>query len=511
MRKIISPQQSAFIPGRQIQDSIVVANEAFHYIRNKKHEVMVNGDSVGVIKPQRGLRQGDPISPYLFIIIADVLSRQISRAMTLGTLSGIKMARNCPLISHIFFADDSLFFLKASHAECGTLVSILNSYWEASGQTVNFQKSSAFFSLNTPSPLRDNICGDPHVHQMDPKAKYLGLPSIFSQKKAEMFGFLLDRGDDSHEHHIHWKNWKKLSQPKQQGGLGFCYFEAFNMGLLAKQGWRLLINPDAFWGRILKGIYFPSSNFLVAKKGSHPSWLWSSLLHDRDLLLQGVRWKVGNGRSISFWTQKWVPFSDVFYIRSPLGLFHNRNTVSDFIEDGHWNVRKLGKHISATKAEMVLQIPISQTGSSDKLIWHFDPNGQYTVKSGYKQVIALMSTSVSIGESSANPSSKFWKNQSSIYFLNVHGLARFGLALLYPSDLLNKNSSATFGIVARDSAGLLRYVTGNHCHAVSPLHAEIIAIHAACLLASNHGWFNAIVESDSQIAISLPSLDMSPP
>ncbi|GKF04159.1 reverse transcriptase [Tanacetum coccineum] len=169
MSKIISPQQSAFIPGRQIQDCIVVANEAFHYIRNKqkgKHnamalkvdlnkafdrvewdfllavlrkmgfgevwcnwihaclttyelEFMVNIDSVAVIKPQRGLSQGDPISPYLFIIVADVLSRQISKAMTLGTLSGIKMAHTCPLISNIFFADDSLFFLKASHGECG--------------------------------------------------------------------------------------------------------------------------------------------------------------------------------------------------------------------------------------------------------------------------------------------------------------------------------------------------------------------------------------------------------
>ncbi|GKE39999.1 hypothetical protein Tco_1463404 [Tanacetum coccineum] len=183
------------------------------------------------------------------------------------------------------------------------------------------------------------------------------------------------------------KNWKKLSQSKQQGGLGFCDFEAFKTTLLAKQGWRLLINPNAFWGRILKRIYFSNSNLLVAKKGSHLSWLWSSLLHDRDLLLQGVRWQVGNGRRISFWTQKWIPFSVDFYIRSPLGPFHNRNTVSDFIKDDHWNVRKLREHISATEAEMVLQIPISQTGSSDKLIWHFDPKGQYTVKSGYKQAV----------------------------------------------------------------------------------------------------------------------------
>ncbi|GKA83147.1 reverse transcriptase [Tanacetum coccineum] len=192
-------------------------------------------------------------------------------------------------------------------------------------------------------------------------------------------------------------------------------------------------------------------------------------------------------------------------------MFHNHNTVSYFIEDGHWNVRKLREHISGTEAELVLQIPISQIGSSDKLIWHFDPKGQYPVKSGYKQAIALLSTSISIGESSAIPSSKFWKNQSSIYFLNAHGLVRFGLALPYPSDLFNKNSCAAFGIVARDSVGLLRYVIGNRCHAVCLLYAKIITVHSACLLASNHVWFNAIVESGSQITISLSSLDMSPP
>nr|GFA68385.1 reverse transcriptase [Tanacetum cinerariifolium] len=122
---------------------------------------MVNGDSVRIIKPQLGLRQGEPISPYPFIIVAE--------------------------FSLTKFLDQS------SHAKCGTLVSILNSYCKASGQTVNFEKSSAFFSPNTTSSLRDDICGNLHIHQMDSKAKYLGLPSMFGQKKVEMFGFLLDR------------------------------------------------------------------------------------------------------------------------------------------------------------------------------------------------------------------------------------------------------------------------------------------------------------------------------
>ncbi|PWA55547.1 hypothetical protein CTI12_AA426470 [Artemisia annua] len=92
-----------------------------------------------------------------------------------------------------FFSDDSLFFLKASNDECRALVSILNSYCKASGQTVNFGKSSAFFSPNTPASLRNDICSALQVHQMDSNAKYLGLPSIFGQCKTELFGFLLDK------------------------------------------------------------------------------------------------------------------------------------------------------------------------------------------------------------------------------------------------------------------------------------------------------------------------------
>lgn len=140
IHRIISPQQSAFIPGRLIQDSMVIANEAFHYIRHKNKgnqrlmalkldlnkafdrvewdfllatlkkmgfadrwcqwifaclssyelEFLINGESIGNIRPTRGIRQGDPLSPYLFIIIADVLSRMVSKAVDNSLVSGIK-------------------------------------------------------------------------------------------------------------------------------------------------------------------------------------------------------------------------------------------------------------------------------------------------------------------------------------------------------------------------------------------------------------------------------------
>ncbi|GJV60623.1 reverse transcriptase [Tanacetum coccineum] len=243
--------------------------------------------------------------------------------------------------------------------------------------------------------VQNSICDALKVKLMGPKDKYLGLPSVHGRKKGDFFGFLLEKVLQK------LQGWKQnvLSQagrevliksviqaiptyamqcyllpkdPKVDGGLGFRDLESFNTALLAKQGWRLLMNPGSFWGKVIKGLYFPRSNFLTTKRGSRPSWLWNSLLHGRDLLLHGVRWQVGNGQSISFWTQKWVPFNEDFFIQSPLGPFPNGSKVSYFIQNGAWNTRMLRRYVSVREAEMISGIPISQTGCQDKLVWHFD-------------------------------------------------------------------------------------------------------------------------------------------
>nr|GEX52310.1 retrotransposon protein, putative, unclassified [Tanacetum cinerariifolium] len=203
MHRIISPHQSALIPGRLIQDCMIVASEAFHYIRNKKkgdQKVMdlkldLNKafDRVESIKPSRGIRQGDPMSPYLFIIVSDVLSRIKNNAMHLSLLTGIKMSRNCPVISHVLFADDSLFFLKVKASECDRLIGLIDQYCKASGQSINFSKSEVTFSPNTPMDEKQYFCNRIGVKRMDPHARYLGLPSIHGQNKGSLFQFILDK------------------------------------------------------------------------------------------------------------------------------------------------------------------------------------------------------------------------------------------------------------------------------------------------------------------------------
>lgn len=109
---------------------------------------MINGVPEGQIIPQRGLRQGDPLSPYLFILCAEVLSHLMSRAMADRSLLGVKIVEQAPAVNHLLFADDSLFFSLVNPRAGRQLKQILSLYESVSGQAVNLNKSSITFGKN---------------------------------------------------------------------------------------------------------------------------------------------------------------------------------------------------------------------------------------------------------------------------------------------------------------------------------------------------------------------------
>ena len=142
------------------------------------YSVLINGVARGCIVPSRGLHQGDPISLYLFLLRADDFFSLINNAARNNMLSGISICRGCPMVTHLFFADDSLLFCKASTQECRNLMAILDLYEAASRQKVNADKSSIFFSINTPLELKVEIMEVMGPMQDSKHNKYLGLPLI---------------------------------------------------------------------------------------------------------------------------------------------------------------------------------------------------------------------------------------------------------------------------------------------------------------------------------------------
>ena len=121
------------------------------------YTVLVNGQEVGLIVLGRGLRQGDPLSPYLFILCAEGLSSLIEAAENIGEIHGCKISRGAPIISHLFFADDSFLFFRATGDGSSAIKRVLLNYEMISGQAVNFHKSGIFFSPNVESSVKNTI------------------------------------------------------------------------------------------------------------------------------------------------------------------------------------------------------------------------------------------------------------------------------------------------------------------------------------------------------------------
>ena len=102
-------------------------------VSSVQYSVLVNEKQVGPITPKRGLRQGDFLSPYLFIICAEGLLTLIQKAKAAGSLHGVKVCRGALNVSHLLFVDDCFLFFRASMEECNVMKGILTVYESASG------------------------------------------------------------------------------------------------------------------------------------------------------------------------------------------------------------------------------------------------------------------------------------------------------------------------------------------------------------------------------------------
>lgn len=159
-------------------------------ITTVSYTILINRDQSRTITPHRGLRQGDPISPYLYILCAEGLSRLIKQSIQQKAIHGFKASRSGPPISHLLFADDSLLFCKATGEETCNLRHILNTYQQASGQEINYTKSSISFSKGTPQNLQDQIVKELGIVKIGGFGKYLGLPENIGKNRKEVFQYI---------------------------------------------------------------------------------------------------------------------------------------------------------------------------------------------------------------------------------------------------------------------------------------------------------------------------------
>ena len=272
--------------------------------------------------------------------------------------------------------DDNLLFCRVTVEECQNLLTLLEKYEAALGQAINRQKTSLFFSKNTRQDVRNTIQQMLGARVMHDCERYLGLPmtcgwskvntfkeiqekiskhvmgwkekfisktgcevliktvvqaiptyfmSVFRLPKSICDGInsLLEKywwEQDHEEWKIHWINWTKLYSHKRDGGMGFRDLNAFNLAMLAKQAWRLIQNIHSLFHIVYKARYFSRSTFLKVELGRNPSFVWRSLLEARDIIMEGSRWQVGDGRTIEVATHVWLPHTPIFLQEPTLNM-----------------------------------------------------------------------------------------------------------------------------------------------------------------------------------------------
>ncbi|KAA3481478.1 Retrovirus-related Pol polyprotein LINE-1 [Gossypium australe] len=218
-------EQAGFIAGRNIFDNIIIAQEVIHSMRyNRKRrkwmavkldlekaydrvswdfinasliaaeiplflrnvimsaissstmQVLWNGVPTQKFQPNRGIRQGCPLSPYLFVLCMEWLGHFIHSRKEVSIWDPIRLSRSGPLVSHLFFADDLVIFCKAQIDQARFLESIISLFCEISGHKISVKKSNIFFSKNTEDETRNQIRQLFGFQEVQNLGKYLGVP-----------------------------------------------------------------------------------------------------------------------------------------------------------------------------------------------------------------------------------------------------------------------------------------------------------------------------------------------
>ncbi|CAJ2675557.1 unnamed protein product [Trifolium pratense] len=461
---LISPFQTGFVPGRNIHENIVVAKEMIHSMQRMQSakgafaikvdlskaydklswefiwrilcevklpeqmtnvimhavtsvdtNVKWNGARGDFFKPQRGIRQGDPISPYLFVLCMDKLSHFIMHAVNEGDWRGIKAGRTGPMVSHLMFADDLLLFGEATEKQMKCVIDILQRFCMISGQEVSHEKTSVLFSKNVRRGMRDKLLHMSGFKETTDFGKYLGVPLIGRAPKRADYQYLIDQvsnklsawkarqlsfagrvtlaksvleavpiypmmtskipksclndiqriqrnfiwGEYDNVRKYHAVKWSDLTKPKSMGGLGIRNLEIMNQACLLKLGWKIKNDSSDFWCDVLRGKYGMASfdNDEAAKPSS--SSTWKTLVQLKHHLSHNMFWQVGDGYNIHAWNQEWI--EPGLCVRN-LCIIPNHMQdicVRDLLdESGTWNWNLLVEWMPSNIMNKIAAIPI---------------------------------------------------------------------------------------------------------------------------------------------------------
>ena len=209
-----------------------------------------------------------------------------------------------------------------------------------------------------------------------------------------------------------------MCKSKLNGGMGFRNLQAFNLAMLAKQGLRLISNPNSLVAQLYKAKYYPHGDVSNAKLGSSPSYTWRSIFNGLEVVRRGTWWRVGSGERIFIGEDKWLLTPTTYKLISPPKLFNDYPRVSALIDRDtrRWKSDVVRSLFLPFEARTILNIPLSHSLPEDQIIWVGNKKGEFSVKSAYYIATKGLDTKEEGESSSSDTRSPLWKK---LWHLNI--------------------------------------------------------------------------------------------
>lgn len=400
-----------------------------------RFSIAINGELAGFFEGKKGLRQGDSISPYLFLLVMEALSKLLEQAADRDQLRLHPMCSE-PRLTHLLFADDLLVFSDGSRHSLSGITSVMKEFKKMSGLEMNPSKSEIFFGgfLDIEAQVLSDLFG---IKRGTFPTKYLGLPlnpsrismdtlQPFLEKitsklhswtvkllsfagkirlvSSEIYGmvnfwsavFNLPKSFyakvDSLCAAFLWRNkttsasssrvaWKDVCKPKVEGGLGIRLLEDHQMVFRLKQVWNFFSNPDSLLVDWLNKNVFKRRSFWVITDSARLSPNVRSMLQLRDALPEYLHCIVRNGARASFWFDSWTdlgPFISYAGEDGPRGMRIRKDArVIEAVRNDAWFLPAARCQEMVTIQTAITSVPPPHhANGNDEYLWR-QANGSF--------------------------------------------------------------------------------------------------------------------------------------